>query len=78
MQADAEVLVKGPVPASAIKGAGSMGLTRGPQDVQIVGFAMTAIDMGNAAQESMEQHSAKPITAESIRQVGGWASAWGG
>jgi hypothetical protein len=78
VKADAEVLVKGHVPGSAIKGAGSMALTRGLQGVQIVGFAMTAIDMGHATQKSIEQRSVKPVAAETVRQVGGWATAWAG
>ena len=78
VRADAEVLVRGPVPASAIKGAGAMAMTRGLQGVQIIGFTMTAIDLKNATQQSIAQHSAKPIAAESIRQVGGWAASWAG
>jgi hypothetical protein len=78
VRADAEVLVRGSVPATAIKGAGAMALTRGLQGVQIVGFAMTAVDMTHATQKSIAQHSVKPLAAESIRQAGGWAAAWGG
>jgi LysM repeat protein len=78
VRADAEVLVRGPVPASAIKGAGAMALTRGLQGVQIVGFAMTAVDLTHATQKSIAQNSAKPIVAETIRQAGGWAAGWAG
>jgi hypothetical protein len=78
VRADAEVAIKGSVPASAIKGPAAMALTRGLQGVQVIGFAMTAIDVKNAVQKSVEQQSIKPVTAESIRQVGGWASAWAG
>ncbi len=78
VQADREVLVRGPVPANAIKGAASMALTRGLQGVQIVGFAVTAVDLSRATQKSIVNRSAKPIVAESIRQTGGWAMAWAG
>ena len=78
VKADGEVLVKGAVPASAVKGAASMGLTRGLQGVQIIGFAVSAYDVSAAAHKSVQQHSVKPIAAEGVRQVGGWASAWAG
>lgn len=77
-RADGEVLVRGPVPASAVKGAGAMALTRGLQGVQIIGFAMTAVDLTRATEKSISQQSVKPVAAESIRQVGGWAAAWAG
>ncbi len=74
--ADREVLLKGSVPASAVKGAGRMAATRALQGVQIVGFAMTAVNMAHATEQSIDQGSAKPIVAETVRQVGGWATAW--
>jgi len=76
--ADSEVLAKGVIPPSAIKGAASMGLTRAMQGVQIIGFAMTAADLYSAGTRSVEQHSVKPIEAESVRQGGSWAMAWAG
>ncbi|MDO3616619.1 LysM domain-containing protein [Ralstonia pseudosolanacearum] len=78
VQADREVLVRGAVPANAVKGAASMALTRGLQGVQVIGFAMTAVDLSRATQKSIVRHSAKPIVAESVRQAGGWATAWAG
>ncbi|WP_232520178.1 hypothetical protein [Ralstonia solanacearum] len=78
VQADREVLVQGAVPANAVKGAASMALTRGLQGVQVVGFAMTAVDLSRATQKSIVRDSAKPIVAESVRQAGGWATAWAG
>jgi hypothetical protein len=75
---DSEVAIRGSVPAAAIKGGTSMALTRGLQGVQLVGFVMTAVDMTQAAQKSTQQQTLKPVTAESIRQVGGWTSAWAG
>jgi hypothetical protein len=78
VRADAEVLIRGSVPAAAIKGASAMALTRGLQGVQIIGFAMTAIDVTHATQRSIREGSMKPIAAETVRQVGGWAAAWAG
>jgi hypothetical protein len=78
VRADAEVLIKGSVPAAAVKGVPAMALTRGLQGVQIVGFAMTAIDVTRATQRSIREGSVKPIAAETVRQVGGWAAAWAG
>jgi hypothetical protein len=75
---DAEVLLNGPVPAVAIKGAGAMALTRGLQGVHMVGFVMTAMDVTQAAERSIAQQSVKPIAAEGIRQVGSWGMAWAG
>ena len=72
------MLVHGAVPASAIKGAGAMAMTRGLQGVQVIGFAMTAVDLTHATQKSISTQSAKPIVAETVRQVGGWAAGWAG
>ncbi|CAD5372742.1 LysM domain-containing protein [Rubrivivax sp. A210] len=78
VRGDGEVLVRGAVPASAIKGSTAMAMTRGLQGVQIAGFVMTAIDMKRATVKSVEQQSVKPVAAETVRQVGGWAAAWAG
>lgn len=78
VRADREVLIRGSVPASAVKGPLAMGATRALQGVQIVGFAVTAIDMTRAAQASRDRRSIKPLAAETIRQAGGWAAAWAG
>jgi len=75
---DREVLLRGSVPASAIKGPWRMGATRGLQGVQIIGFAMTAYDMNTAAQKSRRTHSMRPVAAETLRQAGGWGAAWAG
>jgi hypothetical protein len=75
---DREVLVRGAIPASGIKGVGSMALTRGVQCVQIFGFAVTAAELGLAAQKSVRVGSVKPIAAESMRQVGSWTAGWAG
>jgi len=78
VNADREVLIRGSVSASAVKGLPAMALTRSLQGVQIIGFAMTAVDMKHAADKSIGTGSAKPIAAETIRQAGGWAAAWAG
>lgn len=73
---DKEVLIRGAVPAAAVKGAGAMALTRGLQGVQIVSFVVTAADLGRAGEKSIATGSVRPISAESVRQAGSWASAW--
>ena len=78
VKADAEVLVKGYVPPSAVSGAASMGIRRAVQGVQVVGFVMTAADINAAVGKSVQKQSVKPIAAEGIRQAGGWATAWAG
>ncbi|HEX8199715.1 MAG TPA: LysM domain-containing protein, partial [Isosphaeraceae bacterium] len=45
---DKEVLLEGPVPAAAVKGARAMALTRGLQVVQGVGLVVSAYDLGKA------------------------------
>lgn len=76
--ADREVLVKGSVPPSAVKGSYAMAGTRALQGVQIIGFTMSAVNLAHATEKSMHQNSANPLIAESIRQVGGWGAAWAG
>jgi hypothetical protein len=78
VRADREVLIRGSVPASAIKGSAAMALTRGLQGVQILSFVITALELTHAARKSMAMRTAAPVAAEGIRQVGGWAMAWGG
>lgn len=75
VSADREVLLRGPVPASAIKGSLAMGATRGLQAFQVIGFAITAVDMKHAVDKSKATHSIRPISAEAVRQVGGWGMA---
>ncbi|MEY4583432.1 MAG: hypothetical protein RL701_8135 [Pseudomonadota bacterium] len=78
VSADREVLVRGAVPTSAIKGVGSMALTRGLQGVQVVSFVVSAVEIADATSKSITLGSVNPIAAESVRQVGSWAAAWGG
>jgi len=78
VRGDKEVLIKGPVPAGAVKGATSMAITRSLQGVQVVGFVVTAVDLTHATQKSVQQNSIKPIAAETVRQAGGWGMAWAG
>lgn len=44
--------------------------------VQVIGIGLTAYDIGNAAYQSYKEDSIKPISAEAVRQAGGWAGAW--
>ena len=73
-----EVLIEGKVPASAVKSQSAMAVTRSLRVVQFIGFVMTAYDLGNATVKSFKEKSPKPITAEAIRQVGGWGGAIAG
>jgi RHS repeat-associated protein len=75
---EAEVLLEGKVPASAVKSKLSMNLTRGFRVVGYIGIAVSAYDVGNAAMKSMETGSPRPILAEGVRQVGGWGGAIAG
>lgn len=80
---DKEVLIHGKkVPASAIFNPNSLKLTesvvRTARVVQVLGIAFTAYDLTQASRESIEIGSAKPISAELVRQAGGWGMAWAG
>ena len=44
----------------------------------MVGVIFTVADVATAAQKSYDKRSYKPIAAETVRQVGGWAGAVGG
>lgn len=77
---DKEVLLYGnKIPASAIFNERSLAITknvvRGARVIQVVGIAFAAYDVGTAAKKSYELKSARPITAEAVRQIGGWAAA---
>lgn len=80
---DKEVLVHGKkVPASAIFNEQSLkrssAVVRGARVIQVLGIAFTAYDITTAGQESIRIGSAKPISAEMVRQAGGWGAAWAG
>ncbi|MCP8463991.1 glycine zipper family protein [Pseudomonas sp. ZM23] len=80
---DKEVLVQGKkVPASAIFNKDSLKFTqsvaRTARVVQVVGIVFTAYDITQASRESVRLGNAKPITAELVRQAGGWGAAWAG
>jgi LysM repeat protein len=78
VRSDAEQIVRGAIPATAVKGASAMAMTRGLQGIQVVGFVMTAVDLERAGAKSIREGSIKPVAAEAIRQAGGWAAAWAG
>ncbi len=75
---DREVLLHGAIPSAAVKGALAMGATRVLQGVQIIGFVVSAVSLEHAAQRSFDQHSVRPLAAETVRQAGGWTAAWAG
>ncbi|WP_148716703.1 glycine zipper family protein [Chitinolyticbacter meiyuanensis] len=80
---DKEVLIEGRrVPAGAIFTPGSLKtsatLVRAARVVQVVGIAFTAYDLGHATGQSFKAKSVKPITAEVVRQAGGWGAAYAG
>jgi LysM domain len=78
LRVDREVLFEGSIPAAAVKTGGMIMITRGAQVVSGVGLVLTAYDLEQAGSRSWQQHSIKPLAAESVRQVGGWAGAWAG
>ncbi|NNB90851.1 glycine zipper family protein [Corallococcus exiguus] len=76
---EGEVLLEGSVPASAIQRTHhAMTAARSLKAIQVIGMAFTVYDVGKATAKSVKQGSIKPITAEGIRQVGGWAAAVAG
>lgn len=80
---DKEVLIHGKkVPASAIFNQDSLRLSgsvvKTARVIQVLGIAFTAYDLTTASQESIRIGNAKPISAELIRQAGGWGAAWAG
>lgn len=69
---EGEVLVEGKVPKQAVKSGAAMAATKGLRFVQYIGIVLTAYDFGVATVQSVEEQSALPVTAEAIRQAGGW------
>ena len=60
----------------AYKGARTVG--RVGRVFMVAGVVFTTIDVTRATIQSIKQRSAKPIAAETVRQVGGWGSAIAG
>jgi hypothetical protein len=82
---DKEVLVTPPktgVPPSAVFTPESLStaknIARGARVVQVFAIVLTAYDLEQATEKSIQVRSAKPITAEVIRQAGGWGGAIAG
>lgn len=74
---DKEILIKGEkIPAKAIFTPESLNLVKNfskvGRVVQVVGIAFTAYDLEQATEKSVETGSIKPISAEVMRQAGGW------
>ncbi|RYZ43923.1 MAG: LysM domain-containing protein [Myxococcaceae bacterium] len=78
MLMEAEVLLEGNIPRAAIKSENVMMMTRSLRAFQVIGAAFTVYDLGKATSKSVKQGSVKPIAAEGLRQVGGWAAAVAG
>ncbi|MBW4697732.1 MAG: ankyrin repeat domain-containing protein [Aphanocapsa lilacina HA4352-LM1] len=76
--AEGEMLIKGNVPPAAIESGGMRALKGLGTTAGVLGAGMTAYDLYQAGQESIEEASVAPIAAEGVRQVGGWAGAWAG
>ena len=85
-QVEGEVLLEGSVPKSAVQTAEAAALelktlgmmSRGARVLGVIGVVLTVYDLGSATAESVQTQSIKPISAEAIRQVGGWGGAWAG
>ena len=80
---DQEVLVHGErVPASAVFNESTLRNVRAMGNVgravQVVGIVLTAYDLSVATDQSFKAKSVKPITAEIVRQAGGWGGAFAG
>jgi len=78
VEVDKEILIEGDIPARLIRGSGSRAITRVVRVVGGIGIVLTVYDLGKAGYTSYEQHSVLPLTAQSVRQVGGWGSALAG
>jgi hypothetical protein len=80
---DKEILVSGEkIPAKAIFNSQSLKtagkIVKFGRVVQVVGIVLTAYDLEQASEKSFHSKSVKPITAEVIRQAGGWGGAVAG
>jgi hypothetical protein len=75
---EAEVLLKGAIPKSAIRTTAAVAARGVSRAVGVGGMIMTGYDLTVAGNDSIKSRSAAPITAEVVRQTGGWASAWVG
>ena len=77
-----EVLIQGRAPASAVMTEGQHNALRNwdklGKGLFIVGIVLTVYDLGDATYQSVQQSSIRPISAEVIRQAGGWGAAWAG
>jgi len=75
---EGEMLIKGDIPPQALE-TGSMRALKGLGTAAgIAGAGLTAYELYEAGQESIEEGSAAPLVAETIRQGGSWAGAWAG
>lgn len=82
-EVEGEVLLNGKkVPANTIFTPNSAFATKATftavKIVGVIGIAFTAYDLALATEKSIEIKSVKPISAEIIRQAGGWGAARAG
>jgi hypothetical protein len=83
---EGEVLLEGIAPKGAVQTAKAAAreletlsmMSKGAKVLGFLGIVFTVYDLGSASVQSVQAHSVKPISAESIRQVGGWGRAWAG
>ncbi|KAB8037862.1 glycine zipper family protein [Silvanigrella paludirubra] len=80
---DKEVLLQGKkIPSKAVFTPNSydkaMKINGIGKVLHVFGIAFTAYDLKQALDESYKVESLKPITAEVVRQAGGWGAAWVG
>lgn len=80
---DKEVLVHGEkIPAKAVFNVNSLKVAKiaagTGRIVQVLGIVLTAYDLEQASEKSFKAKSVMPISAEVIRQAGGWGGAVAG
>lgn len=77
-----EVLIEGKAPPSAVmtehQYANMKKLNTLGKGLFVLGIALTVYDLGDATYQSVQKNSIRPISAEVIRQAGGWGAAWAG
>lgn len=72
---DKEMLIEGAIPAKAVKGALSMGLTTSLKFVTGAAIILTFYDLEQATEKSFNENSIRPLAKETTRQAGGWAAS---
>lgn len=77
-----EVLIQGRAPSTAVMTEGQhttlRNLNRLGKGLFVLGIALTVYKLGDATYQSIQESSVRPVSAEVIRQAGGWGAAWAG